>query len=459
MTRFPEGFVWGVATSSYQIEGGVHEGGRGPSIWDTLCRKPGAVVGGDTGDVATDHFHRWPEDLDLMAQLGVQAYRFSVAWPRVMPDGRRVEPRGLDFYRRLVDGMLERGIQPWLTLYHWDLPQALQDAGGWPARETAVAFAEYAAVVGRALADRPVRWITHNEPWCAAILGHLHGDHAPGERSLPRAVAASHHLLLSHGLAVSALRAEVGQAPVGVTLNFLPAVAASRSEADIAAARHLDGTFNRWFLDPIAGRGYPADIVEAYAREGGLHGAADRWSVGDVEICRPGDLAIIARPIDFLGVNYYNRAIVRADVPENLPIEVVAMPPDQWTDMPWEVYAPSLRELLVRLGRDAPGLPLYITENGAAYGDGPGEDGQIHDERRIDYHRGHLRATAEAMALGVDLRGYFAWSFLDNFEWAWGYGKRFGLVHVDYDTLARTPKDSARWYAEVIRTQGARLDR
>jgi beta-glucosidase len=455
---FPKGFVWGVATSSFQIEGGVHEDGRGPSIWDTLCRRPGAIQNGDTGDVATDHFHRWPEDLDLLVQLGVPAYRFSVAWPRVMPDGRRVEPRGLDFYRRLVDGMLERGIEPWLTLYHWDLPQALQDRGGWPARDTALAFADYAAVVGRALADRPVRWITHNEPWCAAILSHQHGDHAPGEKSLPRALAASHHLLLSHGLAVRALRAEVGAAPVGITLNFLPTVAASRSEADAAAARGLDGTFNRWFLEPVLGRGYPHDVVVAYAQAGGLTGPADAWAVGGETICRPGDLDLISQPIDFLGVNYYNRAIMRADVPDNLPVEVEAMPPDQWTDMPWEVHAPSLRDLLVRLGREAPGLPLYITENGAAYGDGPAADGLVHDDRRIRYHREHLRASLQAIREGADLRGYFAWSFLDNFEWAFGYSKRFGLVHVDFDTLVRTPKDSARWFAEVIRTDGDSLD-
>lgn len=450
--------MWGFATSAYQIEGGVDLDGRGLSIWDTFCRRPGAVERGENGDVACDHRRRWKADLDLLRALGAGAYRFSVAWPRVMPDGVTTSPAGLDFYRALVDGLLERGIEPWVTLYHWDLPDVLEQQGGWPARDTAYRFAEYARVVGEALGDRPVRWITHNEPWCASVLGYQTGHHAPGRTSFPDALAASHHLLLSHGLAVSALRAAAPRAPVGITLNFLPTVAASPSEVDQRAAAELDGTFNRWFLHPVLGRGYPEDVVALHRRAGRLTGGPADWGVDGRPIVLPGDLDQIAARCDFLGVNYYNRAICRGDEQGNLAPTVHPEPAEQWTDMPWEVHPPSLGALLRRLAADAPGLPLYITENGAAYGDGPDERGQVIDHRRIAYHRGHLVEAARAIEDGVQLQGYFAWSFLDNFEWAFGYAKRFGLVWVDFQTQRRIPKASAQWFAEVIRSNGRSIE-
>ena len=423
---FPDDFLFGAATSSFQIEGAADR--RGASIWDTFCREPGRVANGDTGDVACDHVARFREDVALMQELGVAAYRFSICWPRVLPAGRGAASlEGLDFYDQLVDALLEAGIEPWVTLYHWDLPQALQDEGGWTVRSTAEAFAGYAAVVANRLGDRVGHWITHNEPWCVAMLGHELGEHAPGWKDPSAALAAAHFVLWSHGLATSVLRQMCPLAKIGITLNFTPAWAASDDPADVEAARRFDGWFNRWFLDPVCGRGYPADMRETFVREGILD-ERPAW-------LRPWDEAVMGTPTDFLGVNYYTRAVLRsgaAAAPQTL------FAGDERTEMGWEVHPESLRHLLVRLGEAYDG-PLYITENGAAYPEA------THDPERVGYLQRHLQACLDARAKGVDLRGYFAWSLMDNFEWACGYEKRFGLVHVDYETQARTPKTSARW--------------
>ena len=449
MLNFPEGFVWGAATSSYQIEGATTEDGRGESIWDRFCKTPGKVTNGENGDIACDHYHRWREDIALMASLGLQAYRFSIAWPRVLPGGDGpLNTVGLDFYDRLVDALLEAGIAPWATLYHWDLPQALQDRGGWPSRTTAEAFVHYADVVSRRLGDRVSGWITHNEPWVASMVGHQLGLHAPGIADWSAALAASHHLLLSHGLAVPVIRANAPGVPVGITLNLCPAVPASSSSADAEATRWFDGWFNRWFLDPLYSRGYPADMLAD-------HTAAGHITDGKLPFLLPGDLETIATETDFLGVNYYNRGIIRSDrIPEaeNAPREVFKQ--ETTTDLNWEVYPEGLLELLTRLQRDyAPGR-LYITENGAAYDTGPDEDGRIRDVRRQEYIHGHLAACHQAIADGIPLAGYFAWSLMDNFEWAYGYDKRFGLVWVDYTTQERICKDSALWFRDVISSNG-----
>jgi beta-glucosidase len=429
---FPTDFRFGVAMASYQIEGAVGEDGRGPSIWDTFCHRPGAVAGGDTGDVACDHYHRWREDLDLMASLGVESYRFSIAWPRVQPDGRGALNRpGVDWYRRLAEGLRERGIEPVATLYHWDLPQARQAAGGWSARDTAERFAEYAALMAAELGDVVDAWITHNEPWVVAFLGHAEGVKAPGIRDWPTALRVSHHLLLSHGLAVEALRAT---APVGITLNLAPV----RSD-DRAAALRMDGYMNRWFLDPLLRGRYPEDMVDHYARR-----------YGPFDVVRDGDLRTISAPIDFLGINYYSPQRVRSD-PARQPLEIGRVNPvPPTTAMGWEVDPDGLHELLVRVRRDYGDVPIYITENGAAFEDGPVVNGTLEDPRRVEYLRSHLEALSRAVADGVDVRRYFAWSMLDNFEWEHGYAKRFGLVYVDFSTQRRVPKRSALWYRDFI---------
>jgi beta-glucosidase len=429
---FPVGFRFGVAMAAYQIEGAVSEDGRGESIWDAFCRRPGAVAGGDTGDVACDHYHRWRDDLDMMAALGVESYRFSISWPRVQPDGRgALNPAGVDFYRRLCEGLRARGIEPVATLYHWDLPQARQAVGGWAARDTAERFAEYAGLMGDALGDVVDAWITHNEPWVVAFLGHAEGVKAPGIRDWPTALRASHHLLLSHGWAVEALR---GRGPVGITLNLAPV----RSD-DPGAALRMDGYLNRWFLDPVFRGMYPEDMVAHYERR-----------YGPLDVVRPGDLGAIAAPIDFLGVNYYFPQRVRPD-PARQPLELSAVvPPPPTTAMGWEVDPDGLHELLVRVRRDYGNVPIYITENGAAFEDGPVVNGTLEDPRRVEYLQSHLAALARAVADGVDVRRYFAWSMLDNFEWEHGYSKRFGLVYVDYATQRRVPKRSGLWYRDFI---------
>jgi beta-glucosidase len=435
----PEDFVWGVATAAYQIEGAHDADGRGPSIWDTFCRQPGAIDNGDTGDVACDHYHRWPADLDLVKELGAEAYRFSIAWPRVLPTGTGdVNPRGLAFYDKLVDGMLDRGITPFATLYHWDLPQALQDRGGWPSRDTAYAFADYASVVVAALGDRVRHWTTLNEPLCSAWLGHLDGVMAPGIKDVRAAVDASFHLHLAHGLGVQAIRAAAPVTPlVGIVNNLSPATPASDRPEDLDAARRADGHTNRWWLDPIHGRGYPADMVEVYGVE---------------PPARDGDLELIAAPLDYLGVNYYFREVVR-DAPGAgvLGIEPVPVPGAVLTAMPWEVHPKGLEEILVRVARDYAPREIYVTENGSAWDDVPDADGVVDDTARIDYLESHLAACAAAREQGAPIAGYFAWSLMDNFEWAYGYDKRFGLVRVDYDTQRRTVKASGRRFAEIVR--------
>jgi beta-glucosidase len=450
---FPQGFVWGAATSAYQIEGAHDADGRGRSIWDTFSHTPGRTSGGDTGDVAVDHYRRMPDDVRLMSGLGLTAYRFSVAWPRVQPAGRGpANPAGLDFYRRLADELLAKGIEPWVTLYHWDLPQELEDAGGWPARETAERFAEYAGLVVDALGDRVRHWTTLNEPFCAALLGYAAGVHAPGRREPAAALAAVHHLLLGHGLAVQALRAG-GAEEVGITVNLYAVSPATDTPADADAARRVDGLQNRLWLDPVLLGRYPADLVE------------DLAPLGVLDAVTAEDLATINTPLDALGVNYYTRHVVAAGEGASghgaggspwiggVPVHMVqrGLP---LTATGWEIDGAGLHEVLLRVSREYPELPIYVTENGAAFDDVRDADGRVRDTDRIEFLRGHLAACHDAMAAGVPLRGYFAWSLLDNFEWSEGYRRRFGLVYVDYGTLERVPKDSAAWYAGVIRHGG-----
>jgi beta-glucosidase len=439
---FPEGFLWGTATSSHQIEGGFSEGGRGESIWDRLAATPGRIADGSDASVACDHYHRWREDVGLLKWLGVGAYRFSIAWPRIVPDGRTVNDEGLDFYDALVDALLEAGIRPFVTLYHWDLPQILQDRGGWGARETAEAFVEYTAAVTRRLGDRVPYWATHNEPWCIATLGHEDGEHAPGHRNPAEALRVAHHLLLSHGWAAAVVRENSPDAEVGIVLNLVPVWPASQEEADREAARRFDGFFNRWYLDPLFRGRYPEDAVADRVRRGHLEGS-------DLPFLERGDLEAIAAPLDFLGVNYYSRVVVKADEAGE-PVGHPVAPEEELTDMRWEVFPQGLYDLLIRLKREYGPTRMYITENGAAYADGPDAEGRIADVRRIEYLRAHLTMAQRAIDDGVPLRGYFAWSLLDNFEWAHGYSKRFGLYWVDYETQQRIPKDSAFWYRDVV---------
>jgi beta-glucosidase len=435
---FPADFVWGVATSAYQIEGAHDVDGRAPSIWDTFCRQPGAIAGGDNGDVACDHYHRWREDLELVEQVGAAAYRFSVAWPRVVPGGTGpVNRKGLDFYDSLVDGLLAKGITPFVTLYHWDLPQAQQDRGGWPERETAFAFADYASVVAAALGDRVTNWATLNEPLCSAWLGHLEGVMAPGVKDIAAAVPASFHLHLAHGLGVQAIRAAARLKPsVGIVNNLSPAYPATDRPEDVAAAVRADGHTNRWWLDPIHGRGYPADMVEVYGVEPPVVG---------------NDLEVIAQPLDHLGVNYYFREVVRDDPTGNGPrLALARVPGALETSMGWEVFPQGLEDILVRVADDYAPCKIYVTENGSAWEDTPGPGGRVDDVRRAEYLETHIEACARARLRGAPVEGYFAWSLLDNFEWAYGYEKRFGIVHVDYATQQRTIKASGRRYAEIV---------
>jgi len=454
---FPADFLIGSATASYQIEGATEEDGRGPSIWDTFSRTPGKVVNGDTGDIADDHYHRLDDDLDLMKRLGLEAYRFSIAWPRVQPTGSgAANEKGLAFYSRLVDGLLERGIRPIATLYHWDLPQQLEDDGGWPARDTAKRFADYAAIVGQALGDRVHTWTTLNEPWCSAYLGYGNGGHAPGRTNGADALAAVHHLNLAHGLGLQALRSSVSKddAQYSVTLNFHVLRPGDDNAED--AMRRIDALANRAFTSPMLNGQYDYDLLE------------DTAGVTDWQFVQPGDLDIIKQPIDFLGVNYYSTATVRSwdgQSPRQTsdghkPSTGSAWPGSEeveflqqegpYTAMGWNIAPDGLETLLVDLSERFPTTPLVITENGAAFEDEV-VDGAVHDHERVDYLRRHFVAAHRAIARGVDLRGYMVWSLLDNFEWGYGYSKRFGIVHVDYDSLVRTPKDSALWLTELVR--------
>jgi beta-glucosidase len=436
--QFPQGFVWGAATASYQFEGAWNEDGKGESIWDRFSHTPGKVQDGDTGDVACDHYHRWEADLNMMKELGLKAYRFSTAWPRVLPQGRgTVNQAGIDFYSRLVDRLLELKIEPFLTLYHWDLPQSLQDEGGWPARAVVDAFVEYVDVLSRALGDRVKNWITLNEPWVSAFVGYRDGRHAPGHTDLHEALAAAHHLLLAHGRAVPVLRANCRGANVGIALNLTPQVPASPSQADRDAAAKVDGYINRWFLDPLVGRGYPNDLVREFD---------DR-----MEFIQPGDPEAISAPLDFVGVNYYTRSIVRSErlrEEENAPRTVFRG--GEITEMDWEVYPEGLYQTLGRLFFEYGFPAIYITENGAAYEDRVDADGRVDDPPRLSYIQRHLKQVHRAIAIGVPAKGYFAWSLMDNFEWSFGYSKRFGLIHVDFPTQQRVLKSSGKWYRGVI---------
>jgi len=437
---FPPDFVWGAATASYQIEGATTEDGRGRSIWDDFAERPGVIADGSDGAVACDHYHRWPADIELMQSLGLGAYRLSLAWPRIQPDGGgAVNRAGVAFYDRLVDALLAAGIEPWVTLYHWDLPSTLEAAGGWPVRDTAERFATYAGIVGEALGDRVQRWITLNEPWCSAFLGYGSARHAPGRAEPGAAVAGAHHMLVGHGLAVQALRAVVPQAQVGLTLNLYPVSPADETAGSADAARRIDGLHNRLFLDPVLRGTYPDDV------------RADLAGVTDFAFVRAGDLAVTSQRVDFLGVNYYTGHTVRPGAyPASGQVEFLdtGLPT---TAMGWEVRPDGLRELLNRLTRDYGPIPMHITENGSAYEDVVEDDGSVHDPERLAYLTGHLAACADAVADGVPLAGYFAWSLMDNFEWGFGYTKRFGLVRVDYETQRRTVKDSGAWYADFLR--------
>jgi beta-glucosidase len=460
--RFPPGFLWGSATASYQIEGAVDEGGRTPSIWDTFSHTPGRVERGDTGDVADDHYHRFREDISIMVRLGLASYRFSVSWPRITPQVTAdslgpVNPEGIGFYSDLVDALLAAGISPSITLYHWDLPQALEDAGGWTARSTAERFGEYAEVLAAALGDRVPLFITLNEPWCSAYLGYASGVHAPGRTDDAAALTAVHHLNLAHGLAAASIRRAAPASRVAVTFNLAWVCPETDSPQDAEAARRVDGLQNRVFLDPVLRGSYPADVQ------------ADTAAVTDWSFVRPGDLEVISAPLDVLGVNYYSPTRVRHWTRERpkehadghgegkaspwIACDDVEFPfqHDRKTDMGWSIDPRGMTELLLRVAREAPGREIMVTENGAAFPDVVNEDGRVVDTDRIDYLRRHLAAVHEAIEAGAPVTGYYLWSLLDNFEWAWGYAKRFGIVHVDYDTQARTPKDSALFYADVIR--------
>jgi beta-glucosidase len=443
----PSSFRWGVATSAYQIEGAVAEDGRTPSIWDTFCRVPGAIDNGDAGDVACDHYHRMPQDVALMRELGIDTYRFSIAWPRVQPGGRGpANPAGLAFYDRMVDELLAQNLDPWVTLYHWDLPQELEDAGGWPNRDTAYRFADYSMLVFDQLSDRVQTWTTLNEPWCSAMLGYVHGLHAPGRKDYAAGIHAVHHLLLGHGLAAQRMRAAARQPiELGITLNMSTAYPATDSPVDRAAARRADGLGARIYLDPLVHGNYPEDVIADLAAR-------------DVKIpVEPGDLEIISVPIDVLGVNYYFSSQHSGVDEQGNEVDAEGRPVDRSlplgrprTAMDWEIVPEGFSDLLVRLGNDY-GLPMVVTENGSAFPDFPDENGFVRDDDRIAYFDTHIGAVATARQQGADIRGYFAWSFMDNFEWAYGYDKRFGLVRVDYDTQVRTLKQSAFWYRDTIR--------
>ena len=445
VSGFPADFGWGAATAAYQIEGAVNEGGRGQSIWDTFSHEPGRTAHGETADVTCDHYHHWREDLDLMVELGLGVYRFSIAWPRVMPTGKGpLNEEGVDFYSKLIDGLLERGIKPFPTLYHWDLPQALEDEGGWVNRDTAKYFAEYAAAMFDRLGDRVDLWLTHNEPWVTAFMAYVGGEKAPGvHNNWPLGLRVSHHLLLSHGLAVQALRgSRAASAKIGLAPNIHPTLPFSDSPEDVAAARRWDGFQNRWFLDAVYKGAYPEDMLAEY----------ERFNIA--ESIEDGDLAVISSPVDLLGVNFYHNAIIRHD-PGSVYLDMSSVAANSpltapLTEMGWAVTPESLHDLLLRLKRDYGDIDIYITENGVAFPDVWDGGDVVEDPQRVDFISRHLEALARAIADGVSVKGHCVWSLLDNYEWEKGFAKRFGLYYVDYPTQRRIPKRSALWYRAQI---------
>ena len=447
---FPRDFKWGTATSSYQIEGAPTAGGKGPSVWDSFSHIEGKIKNGDTGDTACDHYHLWRDDIELLKNLGVNAYRFSISWPRIFPTGKENEPNqiGLDFYSRLVDTLLENKITPFITLNHWDIPQGLEDIGGWPERDIVHEFVKYSYHVSKHLGDRVRNWITHNEPWCVSYLGYIEGHKPPGLiNKWSKSLATAHHLLLSHGMAIPEIRNNSKQSEIGITLNLNTAIPASGSTYDEDACRFFDGQFNRLYLNPLYNNEYPDDVFE-YLKTKSL------ISESDLNFIKQGDLNIISTKTDFLGVNYYSRAVIRneeIDEKNNLPRNVDMGPK---TDFGWEIYPPGIYDLLMRLKKEYKVQNIYITENGCSYSDGPNSEGKINDKRRIEYYRSHLTELKRAIEDGVPCSGYFAWSLMDNFEWAQGFSQRFGLIWVDFETLERIPKESYYWYKKYISANG-----
>ncbi len=453
LLKFPESFIWGTATCSYQIEGGSKEDGKGESIWDVFSHTPGKIKNNDNGDIACDHYHLWQQDIQLMKTLGYKSYRFSISWPRIFPLGRgKINQAGLDFYNRLVDGLLEADIMPLVTLYHWDLPSALPD--GWLHRSIVEAFTEYAGVVVDSLGDRVKKWFTINEPFCASHLGYTYGEHAPGLRDRSKGLLAAHHLLLAHGMVVKEVRSAWQDAQVGIVLNLSPIHNDPEAPLSPETIRHSDGESNRWFMDPIFGRGYPVDMLEDYTRMGVLNAI-------EPDFIQPGDMEIISQPIDVLGINYYTRFVASA---LKVPSEVLhghtrkEFPPDLVTEMGWELYPQGLYEIIERVHREYHPSQIMITENGASYSDGPDQNGRVHDQRRIDYLESHIHAVWQAIQEGIPISAYLVWSFMDNFEWAHGYSQRFGLIYVDYHSQDRIPKDSAYWFGEVTKRNGLLLN-
>ena len=437
--QFPDGFLWGAATAAYQVEGATKEDGRGASIWDVFAHTPGKVYEGHTGDVACDHYHRFSEDVALMADLGLTSYRFSIAWPRIFPEQGVLNQKGIDFYKRLLEALHQHQIAPTATLYHWDLPQWLEDAGGWRSRDTINYFVEYADTMFRAFGDDVPKWITHNEPWCTSFLGHALGQHAPGHTDWKEALQVAHHVLLSHGEVVEVFRHAGQNGQIGITLNLTPVEAGTNRLEDKLTAQVVDGNSNRWFLDPLFHGAYPKDMLAFYQQ-----------IVGPLDFILPGDLAKISLPIDFLGVNYYFRNRVIHDAQSEM-FGIRILPSEgELTAMDWGIHPDSLLQLLKRIQTDYTNIPIYITENGAAFEDQV-DHGQVKDDRRTKYLHDHLEAAAQFISQGGNLKGYYVWSLLDNFEWSYGYAKRFGIVYVDYATQERIVKDSGKWYQQVIR--------
>ncbi len=440
---FPKDFEWGVATSSYQIEGAHNEDGKGESIWDHFSHRPNNIQNNDTGNIACDNYHRFKEDVQIMKEMGIKAYRFSISWPRILPKGTgKPNQKGLDFYRKLVESLLDANIKPVATLYHWDLPQALQDKGGWVNRDLTGYLEEYVKLMFRELGDLVPMWITHNEPWVVAYLGHAFGEHAPGMRDFRNAVRVAHNLLLSHGLAVKTYREMKLKGKIGITLNLNSVYPATGSEKDKIAARKQDEFMNKWFLDPVLKGSYPEILLKFYQKKYGVPNIRNK------------DMEIISVPIDFLGINYYTRNVVKADENTELGFVRVKIENAEYTEMGWEIFPKGLYDILVRIRKDYGDIPIYITENGAAFNDKLTKEQKVHDRKRIDYLHAHLEEAGKAIRDGVRLKGYFVWSLMDNFEWAFGYSKRFGLIYVDFQILKRIRKDSAYFYEDIIKNNG-----